>query len=277
MILYHYCSNEAFHSIVSNREIRLSSLSLSNDSMEGQIVKREFLNLAKDERVSNEQIEELKQILSDYTQNVDGLGFCLSEEGDLLSQWRGYANDAYGVSIGFSKEYLELLSNSLKLDPLSEPTESPRAHSFNLEKVIYKPEDQKLHLTPTYNKIKELFDKGVFKYPATEEDFGAFIPLASLITSLYSLKSLAFREENEWRIISLLFNYAENPEACLFYPCSNKIKPYRSYPLTVLGINPIDEIILGPKNSTPMHVIDSFLRQNGFVDVKVSKSLASYI
>ena len=47
MILYHYCSNIAFHSIIENRRIWLSSLSLSNDSMEGRIVAEILARMAK--------------------------------------------------------------------------------------------------------------------------------------------------------------------------------------------------------------------------------------
>ncbi len=36
MILYHYCSNEAFRSIIDKKAIWLSSLSLTNDPMEGK-------------------------------------------------------------------------------------------------------------------------------------------------------------------------------------------------------------------------------------------------
>ena len=34
---------------------------------------------------------------------------CFSEEADLLSQWRGYAQDGTGVFIGFSKKVLSTL------------------------------------------------------------------------------------------------------------------------------------------------------------------------
>ena len=35
------------------------------------------------------------------------LGTCFSEERDLLSQWRGYANDGAGFSVTFDKEKLD--------------------------------------------------------------------------------------------------------------------------------------------------------------------------
>ena len=156
MALYHYCPNEAFHSIISNREIRLSSLSLSNDYMEGKLVEKGILKIAEEDRLNMDQMEGLKGALTYISSTADGLGFCLSEKKDLLSQWRGYANDANGVSIGFSKNYLELLSNSLRDD------KTPR---FTLNQVIYKPDEIASVLNPTYQKIKEHIDKGAFKRP----------------------------------------------------------------------------------------------------------------
>lgn len=106
-ILYHYCSNNAFHSIIENSSIWLSSLSLSNDSMEGKLVAEIIGLIAKDDELDQAATERLQESVFRLEQFVDGLGFCLSECGDLLSQWRGYADDATGVSIGFSKNYLE--------------------------------------------------------------------------------------------------------------------------------------------------------------------------
>lgn len=47
MNIYHHCSNEAFYSIISNQEIRLTSLSLSNDSKEGEIVRNILIGMAE--------------------------------------------------------------------------------------------------------------------------------------------------------------------------------------------------------------------------------------
>lgn len=93
-------------------------------------------------------------------------------------------------------------------------------------------------------------------------------------SSSYLLKSNAFQEEFEWRLISLLIKTGD--DACSFYPIFDRIKPYRTFKLAELGINPIEEIVLGPKNITPKYVLESFLKQSGFKDVKVSSSEASY-
>jgi hypothetical protein len=289
MNLYHYCPNEAFHSIISNKEIRLSSLSQSNDFMEGKIFEKELFKFAEQDKLKNEQMEGFKKALSFLSSNMDGLGFCFSKEGDLLSQWRGYASNGHGVSIGFSKHYLETLSQHTLKDV---------NYNFSLNEVIYDPVLIAAILKPTYQLIKKDIDAGAFRNPVhrslisqkTEEEVkeeneiisnknkAIFEKILSMASVLYFLKSTAFKEEIESRLISILIkNRGESPDSCLFQPFLNKIKPYRQFKLVNLKVKPIEEIIVGPKNSTPIHVIDSFMRQNGFIDVKVSKSSASYI
>ena len=283
MNLYHYCSNEAFHSIISNREIRLSSLTLSNDYMEGKLIESELLKLTEEDGLEIEQQNELKQRLADMSSITDGLGFCLSEKKDLLSQWRGYASDAHGVSIGFSKKYFESLSKSTG------------EYGFDLKKVIYSPKEISSTVRPIYQKVKEYIDKGAFKTPVnkslistrTQEEIdkkneetnklyiAVRFTIMPLILNQYRLKSIAFMEEYEWRLISLLFR-VDGPEPCDFQPSLAKIKPYRSYDLTDLNIDPIEEIVLGPKNATPKYIVESFLAQNGFKNVSVISSDATY-
>ncbi|MCX5827610.1 MAG: DUF2971 domain-containing protein, partial [Deltaproteobacteria bacterium] len=106
-VLYHYCSTSVFVSIIENRSIWLSSLNLSNDSLEGKLVAEIVARISTSDGLDQASSEELQKGVNFIEQIVDGLGFCLSEEGDLLSQWRGYAEDATGFSIGFSKKYLE--------------------------------------------------------------------------------------------------------------------------------------------------------------------------
>lgn len=51
----------------------------------------------------------------------EGLGFCLSERGDLLSQWRGYAAQGRGVSIAFRPIFLNaflLQMKQMRISPL---------------------------------------------------------------------------------------------------------------------------------------------------------------
>lgn len=110
--LYHYCSTESFTSILRTHSVWLSSLNLSNDSMEGRMVNATVLRLAEKDGLDADALRRLRESLSFTERTLDGLGFCLSEDGDLLSQWRGYADDGRGVAIGFSRSYLEWLAKS---------------------------------------------------------------------------------------------------------------------------------------------------------------------
>jgi len=284
-VLYHYCSNAAFHSIVENRSIWLSALSLSNDTMEGKLVTDVIAKMAKSDGLDQANIQRLKESVSLLEQIMEGLGFCLSEEGDLLSQWRGYADDASGVSIGFSKKYLEKLSKA---------SLNPQKSGFTIQKVEYEYESQKKLIQATYDKIKEFIDNGAYKPlvhrtllgSRTEQEIEAtnkkikqnYMKLSMTILPLFAkfflLKTYAFREEREWRLISYLIKTGD--DECCLQSFPDKIVPYRKFSLSNLEENSIVEVILGPKNNTPKYVIDGLLKQNDFENVNVIRSEASY-
>ena len=155
-ILYHYCSTDAFLSMVATRAVWLSSLSLSNDTMEGKIVSDVISRLTVRDGLDRASIDQLKQMVDRLGELFEGLGFCLSEEGDLLSQWRGYASDGTGVSIGFSRQYLEWLAEESKEKDTS---------GFTLMQVQYEPEVHETEVYPTYAEVKRLVKEGALKPP----------------------------------------------------------------------------------------------------------------
>src|SRR5688572_10740032 len=99
--LYHYCSNEALVSIVAGKQICLSLLSLSNDSMEGKWIRKFFEDACKAEGVNALDEQALLRHLDNFIEMSEALGFCMSGDGDVLSQWRAYAGNGGGVAIGF--------------------------------------------------------------------------------------------------------------------------------------------------------------------------------
>ncbi|MHB9074403.1 MAG: DUF2971 domain-containing protein [Desulfobaccales bacterium] len=284
-ILYHYCSNDAFHSIIENRRIWLSSLSLSNDSMEGKLVAEILARIAKADGLDQAAMHRLQESVSGLEQVIDGLGYCLSENGDLLSQWRGYAADATGVSIGFSKDYLE---------QCAEASRASEKSGFTLQRVEYDLEIQESLIKPTYIKIKELINEGAFKLPGKRSLLDArsddevkrdnnkikdafsrlSITLLSLFAKLFLLKTSAFREEREWRLISYFVKTGD--DTCSFRALNERIVPFREFELLESESGSIVEVILGPKNTTPNYVIESFLKQSGFANVNILRSEATY-
>tara|TARA_E500000318_G_C3537528_1_gene203274 strand:+ start:311 stop:1174 length:864 start_codon:yes stop_codon:yes gene_type:complete len=286
MILYHYCSNETLLSILSGKEIWASELSLSNDHLEGTWVREVMSELCDEQKVKEADKVRLLSEFDRVASFIGAAGFCLSEEGDLLSQWRGYASDGTGVSIGFSAEYFEALSKGFREREQS---------GFKLEKVTYDLAEQKRILSIPLQKMLQLVEKGAFRRPygglliqPTEEEksqyIGAYkrLSLEFLMLGLgtYSMKNPAFQEEIEWRLISIVtrgLNEVDGDLPAMEYRASaDRVIPFRKFPLLSLSIPVIEKIILGPRNITPMPVIKGALSRYGFPDVEVIRSTASY-
>ena len=229
--------------------------------------------------------ERLQESLAFTERFFDGLGFCLSEDGDLLSQWRGYADDARGASIGFSRTYLDSLSVASRGKGFS---------GFAVYKVKYEPNEQEAQIEPAYGKMRQLIDDGAFSMPGirglldtrSSEQIAAddekiknahealILELLGLFPRLYELKGSAFREEREWRLVSMLVG--RGSDACLFRARSGRIIPYRVFELTEQSVPAISEVILGPRHETPPETVRSMLKQAGFGEVSIRRSEATY-
>jgi hypothetical protein len=281
--LFHYCSNESFLSILKERQLIASALRLSNDSMEGKWIEHIFAGLcARDEQLSEHQ-SKLISNLEFLTDAFGSVGFCLSEEGDLLSQWRGYADNGAGVSIGFNANYL----HSISLDP---------GRIGILRKIIYDIEEQERSLNPFLEQIKKHIADGAMRsmtgsllIPTSEEDRKQILEASSelwksyLLASefIYKFKNPAFREEKEWRLIyhtlnptiEMSLDYLRSME---FRAKHDRIIPIQKISLKDSNIPVISEVLLGPRNITPVALASAALAKYGFKEVKVSKSKASY-
>jgi Protein of unknown function (DUF2971) len=253
--------------------------------MEGKLVAEILARIAKADGLDHAATLRLQELVSGLEQVIDGLGFCLSEDGDLLSQWRGYASNATGVSIGFSKDYLE---------QFAEASRASEKSGFVLRRVEYDLESQESLIKPTYTESKKLIDEGAFKFPGKRSLLDArsndeverdnenierassrlSMTMLLLFEKLFLLKTTAFREEREWRLISY-FVKAGN-DTCSFRALNDRIVPLKEFQLLDAGNDPIVEVILGPKNTTPNYVMESFLKQRAFANVKISRSKASY-
>ncbi len=282
-ILYHYCSPSTFASIISRQSIWLSSLSLSNDSMEGKLVSKTFEHFMEKDQIDYEIRSKMRRAMIFAEDIFDGLGFCLSKQPDLLSQWRGYASDGQGFAIGFSQAYLEALC----------ATQMPTGQ-LSLNKVLYETVEHETTLRPLYEvmlpyaqssstplsmTLGEFFNleiaqqKSEAKIKAEEQ---LLTSSAKSSPNMFQLKSKAFAEEQEWRLLSLLAKYPENKGTLLFRALENRLIPYREFELKYLNIDRICKVIVGPKNTTPKFVIERILDQYGFKNVDIELSSATY-
>lgn len=130
MLGYYYCSLSTFLNIIKNKQVYLSDPLKMNDSLE---IKWYLEKLNNEARALNRQefdlpdsiFEKMKSrshldfTFEEFMEKLDSRGqrsiyiSCFSKNPDLLSQWRAYAEDGTGVSIGFDLNKLSVAPNIL--------------------------------------------------------------------------------------------------------------------------------------------------------------------
>ena len=205
-ILYHYCSLSTFLSIINNRSIWLSDIGKSNDSLELKWIKdrcryytlKAWVDYVKSvdkngnlEKVDFKEFDHLQDQLDNlYNYESDKCWvFCLSEKQDDLGQWRGYADDGFGISIGFNSSFFKAIMKQGSVeftDKRSVVFDSVCYNEKETEKLFYKTCGLSL-ITPQMSS-KEVLDK--LRYAVA----------ASLLVAPF-FKNEKFAEEKEWRLV----------------------------------------------------------------------------
>ncbi|GGD89958.1 DUF2971 domain-containing protein [Paenibacillus nasutitermitis] len=267
-IVYHYCSVDTFFSIIHNSTLRLSDINKVNDYSERKWILEKIFTELKKTSVQNENsnifFEKLWDALVSY--ESDTFIACFSEEADLLSQWRGYAQDGTGLSIGYSKKVLSTLE-------VEHFTAFKKVAYGKLEQSTYiKPIVSNLDNTPMFYGISNLYQNERFNIPF--------------------YKNPAFREEKEWRLV-----YCQSPNGFLNYNTIgeprikanfSKIKirsdgrrliPFMELDFSKIKKDLIKSIIIGPKSLIKPDDIRLFLYSEGYdsKNVKIHTSACSYV
>ncbi len=276
MTLYHYCSAAAFESIIRNRSIWLSSLASSNDTQEGVWLGVVLRDICYEFDISDDDVERVLALFRSSADYWDSLGFCLTAEGDMLSQWRGYADDGCGFAIGFSEE-------GLKNAALS--------HNGNLLDVVYDRQQQLDIVRERFPPIIQAIKNGAFVMPTVSGSEGrtqydkaksrsihASASLSNimlrLVDIMYKLKNPAFHEENESRLV---VEVSRAYDDCDFHMSGRKIVPHRTVAFgSVAPEITIERIVIGPRNPTAPDIIAAFLRKHDFFLTDIGLSTATY-
>tara|TARA_R110000868_G_scaffold134437_1_gene346456 strand:- start:199 stop:1059 length:861 start_codon:yes stop_codon:yes gene_type:complete len=272
-LIYHYCNSNSFHAICSNKTLRISDVFSMNDFMEVHWGYSIWEEVATDliKEFGEEFIDNIDKVL--HTSGAIGLllATCFSQNGDVLSQWRAYADDGKGYAIGFrAKDILQLPIRSLR--------------------VLYDKKKQIKELTNVIKATYEVEKSQNFKY---DSDFES--SCLSIAYDLIAFKNPAFREEKEIRIVHLLnfeksndflklvdnggtaFGKESKGKNINFLMRENTPVPfiYESF-INTNNIHPIKEIYIGPKNDVLPTAVSVFLETIGLGKVEIRKSNASY-
>ncbi len=278
-ILYHYCDASAFHAICTKKKMRFSDISSMNDFLEMHwgysIWKQLHVDKELNDSIGKSFLDEIDKVFSSSGMYALPVISCYSLDADVLSQWRSYADDGKGFAIGFNPN--DMLQ--LPIRPL---------------KVLY---DQQAQIEELKETIMALFEAERSRGMRFGHDFmKACFPLA---VDFAAFKNPAFKEENEVRLVHVLNYYQSNNALLLrddggkeggnefgervkgmdvqFRMRDNAPIAFIEYDFTCEGkVNPIKEVIIGPKNLVKQTSVSVFLETIGIASVTVKYSKASY-
>lgn len=271
--IYHYCSVESFFSIIKSKTMWLSSAHNLNDYQEMSWFKNKLKERLLKETINKELLHHFFEAMELAEDTPYICSF--SKNGDILSQWRAYANDGTGIAIGFN-------SNAFGL----KKTDTPNNNTFfinssNLAEVVYDEKEQQSIIDNISSKAIQTINNN------TDGDFEHFIELTNEINKIsYFCKNPAFSEEQEVRAIysppqlmsNIISELSNGIVSNVKYRTSlNNITPYVEikFPLDN-AVNPILNIFLGPKCRIDERDMIGFLRSEGYHDFIINKSSASY-
>jgi hypothetical protein len=247
-ILYHYTSINGLLGIIESKSIWAANVLYLNDASELNY----SLELLKDEihkfinGISNALSHKhifFDRILQDIPEWITSQRFAFfvssfSEEGDLLSQWRGYCPGGIGFSLGFQS------------NRISEWCSKQR--NCTLKPCIYDENKQRKELRILIDKLVIRYEKEMTNYQqglgADKEIELAVDFLLGFIKIAPTFKHPKFKEENEWRIIKDIFLRSQDEPILIKYRKGNSmVVPYIEIPLPSTGEIPfINKVIVGP-------------------------------
>lgn len=134
-IIYHYCSRTAFLGIVKSKSLWATDLLKMNDPHEVSqgkaIIEELFTEYFPDSKLID------NRSLFDFSDDLY-LASSLSKKGNLLSQWRSYANDGTGFSVGIDAEILRRINlNPWKSGIPLDGSERGGVPEFSISEVLY--------------------------------------------------------------------------------------------------------------------------------------------
>lgn len=274
-VLYHYCSTSAWLSILESDALRFSDINMMNDPLEWGYCYQLFEKaanslLSREGSLALEGLDEsffdlVDAYLSPKQMHNHPLVACFSRKPDVLSQWRGYADDARGWAVGFKAKAICKMPVML--------LEVEYEESKQLEEVAN-------YLAALYINWKKR--GGVFA-----EAMGTEVALFTSI--IHGYKHPSFVEEQEVRALHELkvvigqksWKFLDETEGVTdqspkFRASGSSVVAYLDIPLARADGVSISEVWLGPGNNNGPGNVLFPLGAHGHEDVRVHFSASSY-
>ena len=262
-VLYHYCSTSTFLSVIQRKCLWLSDVNTMNDFGEMHWSYDRFIEAANAvmDRVGREFVELVDEVISTSQLRLLPSLCAFSTDGDVLSQWRAYADDGAGVAIGFNAKKMATLS--IRIAPVEYSQEKQVEHFCTWLLATH----EVYGTLPEKEKKEFIFKVGTF---------------FSLDRAFY--KNPAFSEEKEVRILRALnpgldddgqWTLTDNGgsgetgsrkklEVQFRAARNGGVVSYVELPLGGLGAEAITEIVIGPRSHNNGNEVSMALSAAGF-------------
>lgn len=243
--IYHYTNLDAAIKIIEKKKLWASHFNYLNDEQEithtYNLIEKAITDLGEGYLDPDYQ-----KLLSTFKSDV--FLCCFSSDGDDLSQWRGYGDDANGISIGFSADNLVQNNKPHQFDHL--PSFKIKPPGYFLRKVNY-------DVGTTIEIIQHIISSYYMHWESAKrngkmkEIFQGFLEYDMRKVAILS-KTPHFSAEKEYRMVGTYDNVTfDNNEIDQYdfeqtelkvRASSKKLIPYHE-----IKFNSIKEIIIGPK------------------------------
>jgi len=284
--IYHYTSMQGLHGIINSNSLWLTDFQYMNDSQEishGIKLAKSILAKLEDSKRYTDKKNYFK-IWKNFVETGIDRRICIScfsiDNGDSLSQWRGYGNMGGGISIGFKVSDWKFWNKDLT----------------TLNNVIYDIEEQQKILSNFFHIYLTVLDwdkdknmtniNGKKIKPHKPEELKSYF-ISQIYKQIINFKHPSFSDEMEARWVfqedkGFLKDMGIKSLKKNFRTIANKLIPYiSSNDLPNIGreINgttklPISEIVVGPQKDSDLVIngIKEFLEEYGYSNIKIRKS-----
>lgn len=274
-VVYHYTNAAGLNGILESDKVWATEYRFLNDRSEVQYT-RGIVQSILTKRMQASPADDLSKLYSSILSRLDRPAddteiyvFSLSEDGDSLSQWRGYGQDARGFAIGFD---LTSLLNATEADD----------GSVSCTRVEYDLEYQQDGLCSALRDIERTYEAELKKHgadPATVLSKAATaFDIIGWNRSMIN-KHASFASEREWRLFSFFEDDARL--TCKVRGRGTGFLPYAEFDSVDLGGEggklPIVEIGIGPGfgDHDQKLAVEVLCRQHGYKP-KIYRANAPY-
>lgn len=257
--VYHYTNSDGLFGILKSKQIWATDYRFLNDYMEGEIGLRRAKDLVRSEYFKSSNgperllYKEVLEVLRIERADNNFL-FSLSSRRDDLNQWRAYANEGEGFTIGFDTKKILELANKQNSD-------------FGFGKVSYSSVEFDKKVRAALRKFEKIIQK-----QRSNDSLNVLIEEAALffetVIGTYSVayKHSSFRSEFEWRVNTFI-EIGDPDNEVLIRSNGRRLVPYVEIklcgededclPITSIGIGP------GFRDSGVRYAVERLCRQSG--------------